>query len=134
MICGSSSKVMTRLRLCCGEDSEEKIDGGVLLELDAVADAVGSVQQDADAEGEIGLFAEITDFLGSLSSKIFEVGFFQRRDELVAAVQHGEENVDEVDGDDDGLSTCCGAPGAVQRVAPEKRFRLGADGDCWARP
>jgi len=48
------------------EDGEKKIDGGVLLELDAVANAVGSVQQDADAEGEIGLFAEITDFLGKL--------------------------------------------------------------------
>jgi len=46
MICGSSSKVMTKASsLFVAEDSKEKIDGSVLLEFDAVADAVGSVQQ-----------------------------------------------------------------------------------------
>ena len=37
------------------ENAEEKIVGGVLLELDAIANAVGSVEQHADAKRQIGL-------------------------------------------------------------------------------
>jgi len=43
--------------------------------LDAVANAVGSVQQDADAEGGDRTAAEIADFLGELVVKNFEIVF-----------------------------------------------------------
>ena len=52
------------LIFAAAQDAVEKIDGGFLLELDAVADAVGSVQKHADAQWQIGLLAEKTDFLG----------------------------------------------------------------------
>src|SRR2546429_426385 len=57
--------------------AEQKIDGSVLLELDAVANAVGSVQQHADAQRQIGLPAEITDFLRSLVVPNLEVALFE---------------------------------------------------------
>ena len=36
----------------------QELDGGVLLELEALADGTGGVQHDAEAEGEIGLLGE----------------------------------------------------------------------------
>src|SRR5690242_14396673 len=43
------------------QDAEKKVDGSVLLKLDAVANAVGGVQEHADAQGQVGLLAEVTD-------------------------------------------------------------------------
>src|SRR6267143_600272 len=47
------------------QHAKQKINRSVLLKFDAVADAVGSVQQHADAQRQIGLLAEVTDFLWS---------------------------------------------------------------------
>ena len=79
------------------QHAEQKIDRSVLLELDAVADAIGGIQQHADAQRQIGLLAEVTDFLRELVVPDFEVAPFEFGDKFVAAVQHGEEHIDEVD-------------------------------------
>ena len=79
------------------QDAEEEIGGGVLFEFQAVANAVGSVEQHSYAQRKIGLPAEIANFLRGFIVKNFEVVFFQVGDEFVAAVQHGEQNVHEVD-------------------------------------
>src|SRR5260370_2132855 len=39
----------------------QELDGGVLLELEALADRTGGVQHDADAEGQIGLLGTADD-------------------------------------------------------------------------
>ena len=54
--------------------AKQKINRSVLLKFDAVADAVGSVQQHADAQRQIGLLAEVTDFLRSFVVPNLEVG------------------------------------------------------------
>src|ERR1700730_9467761 len=46
------------LILIVADHAEQEGGGGVLLEFKAVADAVGSVHEQADAEREIGLAAE----------------------------------------------------------------------------
>ena len=59
------------------QDAEEEIGGGFLFEFEAVADAVGSVEEHADAEWEIGLLGEVADFLRGFVVENLEVGFFQ---------------------------------------------------------
>src|SRR5712692_227357 len=68
--------------LVAAEHAEQKIDRSVLLELDAVADAVGSIQQHADAQRQIGLLAEIADFLRSLVVPNLEVALFELGNKL----------------------------------------------------
>jgi hypothetical protein len=68
------------------QDAEEEIGGGILFELQAVANTVGSVEQHAYAQGKIGLPAEIANFLERFIVKNFEVGFLQVGDEFIAAV------------------------------------------------
>src|ERR1700733_497128 len=80
------------------QDGEQERSSGVLFEFEAVANAVGSVEQEADAEREIGLLAEIANGLGNLVVGNFEVVFLEVGDELVAAIENGEEDVNEVDG------------------------------------
>ncbi len=55
------SKPSTKARSFAVEDLEEELDGGVLLELEALADGAGGVEHDADAQGEIGLLGEAED-------------------------------------------------------------------------
>ena len=95
------------------------------LAFDAVTDAVGSVQQDADAQGKIGLLAEVTDFLGKLVVEDFEIGFIQRRDKLVAAVEHSEEDVDEVYDGGDSLVALLRGFLALRRGGSGLRLRAG---------
>jgi len=83
------------------EDAEEEVVGGVLLELDAVADAVGSVHEHANTQRQIGLFAEIADVLGNVVVEDFEVLLVERGDQLVAAVEDSEEDVHKIDLDGD---------------------------------
>ena len=45
------------------QHAEEKIHGSVLFKFNAVANAVGSVEQHADAQRQIRLLAEIANFL-----------------------------------------------------------------------
>src|ERR1700744_187772 len=87
-----------RLIFVAAQDGEEERGWGVLFEFEAVADAVGSVEQEADGEREIGLFAEIANGLRDLVVGNFEIVFFEVGDEFVAAIENGEENVDEIDG------------------------------------
>jgi len=68
MSCGSSSKSWRSLIFAAAKDGIEKIDGGVLLKFEAVANAVGSVEQQADAQRNVRLAAEVLDGLRTLSS------------------------------------------------------------------
>ena len=91
------------------QNAEEEIRRGVLLELDAVADAVGGVDEHADAERQVGLFAEVTNLLLRFFVEDLEILFFEVGDKFVAAVENGEENVDEVDHRaESGLAFLCG--------------------------
>lgn len=83
--------------LAVAKNAEEEIVGGVLLEFEPIADAVGSVKQHADAKGEIGLFTEVTNVLRRVVVEDFEVLLFEIGDEFVAAIENGEEDVDEID-------------------------------------
>ncbi len=68
------------------QNAEEEIGGGVLFEFEAVANAVGSVEEHSYAQGKIGLLAEIANFLGGFVVKNLEVGFFEVGDKFVAAI------------------------------------------------
>ncbi len=51
------------------EDLKEELDGGVLLELEALADGAGGVEHDADAQGQIGLLGEAEDGDGGTADR-----------------------------------------------------------------
>ena len=98
--CGSSSKVFVSPP---SQNAKEKIDGCVLLELDAIADAIGGVHQHPDTQGQIRLLTKIANFLRKFFVKNLEVFFLQIGDQLVAAVQDGKQDVHQVDDLDDAL-------------------------------
>src|SRR5690349_10294423 len=52
-----------RFIFVAAKHAEKKADRSVLFELDAVANAVGRVEEHTDAQGQIRLLAEIADFL-----------------------------------------------------------------------
>src|SRR5260370_7364598 len=79
-----------------GQHAKQKIDRSILLELDAVADAVGSVQQHANAQRQIGLLTEVTDFLEKLIVPNLEVSLIELGDQLVAAVLQSEKHIEQV--------------------------------------
>src|SRR2546423_4155116 len=82
---GSSSKVMTKAWSRLRRITLNKKEVGVLLELDAIANAVGRIHQQADAQRQVRLPAEVADALRSFVIKNFEIIFFQIGNELVAA-------------------------------------------------
>src|SRR6476646_7968960 len=109
---GVAGKTLNNLRLVVKGHGEglilattkhrvEKIDGGVLLKLDAVANAVGSVHQEADAERNVRLTAEEPDCLRSVFIEKFEIVLREIGNKFVAPVQHGGEDVNDVDGNFD---------------------------------
>ena len=61
--------------------AEEEIISSVLLKLDAVADAVGCVEQHADAQRQVGLPAEITNILGNVVVEDFEILLFEGQEQ-----------------------------------------------------
>ena len=83
----------------------------------------------ADAEREIGLLAEIADGLRDLVVGNFEVVFLEVGDEFVAAIENGEEHVDEVDGLGDARLLLLGADLDSRR---RRRARVAARGR-WRR-
>ena len=86
------------------KDLEEELDGGVLLELEALADGAAGVEHDADAQGEIGLLGEAED--GEWRTAVVEeaeVLTLEAGDELALLVGDGEDEIDFVDLDADGL-------------------------------
>ena len=62
---------------------EEKIDGRFLFELQTLANAIGSVQQQAHAQRQVGLAAEKANILRAPSSKTLKLSWFQVGDDLV---------------------------------------------------
>ena len=84
------------------EDLEEKLDGGVLLELETLTDGARCVEHDADAEGKIGLLLEAKNGDGGTAviekAKVLPL---ETRDEFTLLVGDGEDKVHLVDPDDD---------------------------------
>ena len=78
-------------------------------------------------KGEIGLPAEIANFLRGFVVKNFEVVFFEVGDEFVAAIEHGEEDVHEVDAalDDGGILAGRWSVRAVGRLNGRRRSLRG---------
>ena len=66
-----------RLIFSAADRVEQKVDRGVLFELQALANAIRSVQHHADAERQIGRLAEGSDFLLCPIIENFEVLFIQ---------------------------------------------------------
>ncbi len=111
------------------QHAEQKIGGGFLFEFQPVANTVGSIQQHSNAQRQIRLLREVSDFLGSLLIKNLEIVFFQCGHQLVAPVQHRKQNIDEVDAALDyrgilagrlflraiGGGGCAGGPGSCPR-------------------
>jgi hypothetical protein len=96
------------------EDLKEELDGGVLLELEALADGARCVEQDADSQGEIGLLGEAEDGEGRPAIvEEAEVLTFETGDELALLVGDGKDQVDFVDAEAKGgadvlvLRSCC---------------------------
>ena len=81
------------------DDVVEKIHGGVLLELEALANAVGGVEQQADAQGDIGLASEELDGLRDAVVKDAEIFLLQIGDQFLAAIEDGKLDVHQVDND-----------------------------------
>ena len=82
-------------------DAGEEIDGGVLFELEAGADAVGGIEQETDAERHVGLTAEKKDFLRRTVFHNLEIALVQVRDEVPMAIHHSGNEVDEAGGGND---------------------------------
>ncbi len=96
------------------EDLEEELDGGLLLELEALADGAGGVEHDADAQGQVGLLGEADDGVGRLAVvEQAEVLLLEAGDEVAVLVGDGEDEVDFVDADDDGTVMGSGRVGPV---------------------
>jgi hypothetical protein len=86
------------------KDLEEELDGGVLLELEALADGARGIEHDADTQGEIGLLGEAEDGGGwTAVVEEAEVLALETGDELTLFVGDGEDEIDFVDLDDDFL-------------------------------
>src|SRR5882757_5023641 len=89
------------LILAAAQNGVKKIDGGVMLKLDAVANAVGSVHQQADAERNVRLAAEEPDCLGRVFIEKFEIVLREIWNKFVAPVENGGQHVNDVDGNFD---------------------------------
>ena len=79
------------------ENAEKEIVGSVLLEFDAISNAIGGVEQHTDAEWQVSLLAEEANVLGSIIVKDFEVLLFEVGNQLVAAIQDSKKNINEID-------------------------------------
>lgn len=80
------------------EDLQEEAVDGLLLELEALADGVAGVDEDAQAQRELGLLGEAVDLSGrAMIVEEGEVAFLEIFDELAAAVGDGEDEVHFVD-------------------------------------
>ena len=75
-----------RFVFIAAQHAKKKTDRSILFELDAVANAVGSVEQHPDAQGQIRLLAEITNVLRLAFVENFEVSLLQVGYQFVATV------------------------------------------------
>ena len=73
----------------------EKIDGGVFFEVQALANAVGRVEQQTDAKRQIGLAAEEFDVLELAILEDAEIFLVEVGDEVVAAIRNSGDEVNE---------------------------------------
>ena len=77
----------------------DELDGGFLLELEAVADAVAGVDQDAQAQRQVAFRVELQDRLRLLALDHLEIVLGQVGDEAALLVGDGEQQVDAGDVD-----------------------------------
>src|SRR5437588_10262263 len=75
-----------RLILVAAKHAVKKTDRSVLFKFEAVANAVRSVEQHADAQRQIGLLAEVANFLRLAFVKNFEIALLQIRHQFIAAI------------------------------------------------
>ena len=83
----------------------DELAGGLLLELEAFPDAVAGVDQNAQAEGQVGLRREVGDGLPPLAFDDFKIVLDEVGDEAALLVGDGEQQADarDVDLDAGGL-------------------------------
>jgi hypothetical protein len=67
-------------------DVEEERCGSILFELDAIADAIRSVEQHADAQRQVGLLAEVANGLRFIVVEDLEVVLAEVWHQFIAAV------------------------------------------------
>src|SRR5262249_25373003 len=78
------------------QDAIEKVHRRFLLKLDAVTNAVRGIEQHAYPEGKVRLLAEKAYLLKGVVVGDLEVAFFEVRNKLVAAIEHGCQHVHQV--------------------------------------
>ena len=76
------------------QDAVEELDGGFLLEPEAVADAVAGVDQDAEAQRQIAFRVELQNALGLLALDDLEIVLGEVGDEAALLVGDREQQVD----------------------------------------
>src|ERR1700693_1971651 len=90
-----------RLVLSAAQGVKYEIDGGVLLEFQALAYAVGRIQHHADAQRKIGRLAERGNFLLDIIVERLEIFLIQIGDEFFVLGHHAEQHFHQVDVPDD---------------------------------
>src|ERR1700675_8174 len=80
------------------DDAAQEIDRGVLFEFQPGADAVRSIEQQANAKGEIRLASEEADLLRRAILQNPEIILLEIRDEIVAAIGDRGDKMDQADG------------------------------------
>ena len=72
----------------------EKLDGGVLLELESVPDAVAGIDQDPEAQRQIAFRVELEDFLRLLAVDHLEIVLGQVGDEAALVIRDRVQQAD----------------------------------------
>ena len=87
--------------LARADHAGDEVDGGLLLEAEAVADAVAGIDQDGNAERQITFRGELLDGLRPLVLDHLEIVFGEIGNELAFLIGDSKEHVDAVDFQDD---------------------------------
>src|ERR1700722_12403796 len=92
------------LVLVTAQDVLEKVEGRIFFEIEAGADAVGGIEQDADTQRKVGFAAEIANLLRIAVFEDFEIGLIEIGDKIAVAVHDRGDEVNEAGGGSDGRS------------------------------
>ena len=91
------SKLTTMALSCSGRSATlDEFGGGFLLEVEALADAVAGIDEDGEAERQVGFGGELDDALRLLVLEDFEIVLREIGDEAALFVGDGEQQVDAV--------------------------------------
>ena len=113
------------------EDLQQKLDGGLLLELKAGTNRGAGIDDDAYTQRQIDLLAERGDlFRRLLVVEQRKVALLQIWNVVAVLVGHGEDEIDFVDADAAGWARYQQASSAAGRGLLAGSRRLGGMGDC----